>query len=59
MAEAKRRDRFEGYEVYDSHGKSVGRVILPRAIRAPGPTNGTVFLRRQPAPKPSSKPQAA
>ncbi len=59
MAESKRRDRFEGYEVYDSQGKSVGRVILPRATRLPGPSHGTVFLRRQPVLRPKSKPQAA
>ncbi|MSR02428.1 MAG: hypothetical protein EXR94_06775 [Gemmatimonadetes bacterium] len=59
MADTKRRDRFEGYEVFDSHGKSVGRVILPRTTRPPGPSNGTVFLRRQPVPRPKAKPQAA
>lgn len=42
------QDRFEGYEVYDDQGNSVGRVILPRQARPFGPTRGTVFLSRQP-----------
>ena len=43
-----KQDRFEGYEVYDEQGNSVGRVILPRQPRPFGPTRGTVFLSRQP-----------
>jgi len=43
-----KQDRFEGYEVYDEQGNSVGRVILPRQARPFGPTRGTVFLSRQP-----------
>jgi len=58
MALRTKQDRFEGYEVYDDQGKSVGRVILPKEARLFGPTRGTVFLRRDP-PRPSSPPRAA
>ncbi len=43
-----KQDRFEGYEVYDEQGNSVGRVILPRQTRPFGPASGTVYLSRQP-----------
>ncbi len=59
MAPSNRRDRFESYEVYDSRGKSVGRVILPRQTRSTGPGSATVFLRRPAMPKPGAKPRAA
>jgi len=59
MAPPKRRDRFESYEVYDEHGKSVGRVVLPRQTRFTGPANGTVFLRRPAPPRSKPNPQAA
>ena len=49
-----RRERYESYEVYDDHGNSVGRVVLPRQQRFFGTTNGTVFLRRQPNGKPAN-----
>lgn len=48
MAVEIKQDRFEGYEVYDDQGNSVGRVILPKQARPFGPTRGTVFMSRQP-----------
>jgi hypothetical protein len=40
-------DRFATYEVFDDHGHSVGRVILPRRTRFIGAEQGTVYLRRE------------
>lgn len=59
MTPKHRRDRFESYEVYDSQGKSVGLVVLPRQTRFTGPTSPTVFLRRPMPPKPTSNHRAA
>jgi hypothetical protein len=54
-----KRDRFESYEVFDDHGNSVGRVILPRQQRFFGSTRGTIYLNRQPRVKSTTGPRAA
>ncbi|MGE0440356.1 MAG: hypothetical protein AB7L66_03715 [Gemmatimonadales bacterium] len=58
MAKQPPHPQFESYEVYDEHGMSVGRVVLPRRRQFTGSTKGTVYLRRQPSPRPRT-PRAA
>lgn len=40
-------DRSEVYEVYDSRGEPIGRVVQPVDPRVIGRTSGTVLLVRE------------
>jgi len=63
MTRKSKDTRHETYEVYDDHGNTVGRVVLPRQRRFLGAERGTVYLNRQPSLRrgaaPSRNPQAA
>ena len=44
-----REGQLETYEVYDDHGESIGRVILPQDPKVVGREKGTVLLLRKSA----------